>query len=86
LGINQVVTCREFVEFLLQYLEGELSSSRRGLFDAHLSECPWCVAYLQNYAETIKFGKAALMATKEPVPDEVPDELIEAILAARETA
>jgi len=77
------MTCREFVEFLMQYLEGELPSERQAIFDAHLAECPWCVVYMSNYRQTIQLGHAAFESTDEPIPAEVPYELIQAVLAAR---
>jgi anti-sigma factor RsiW len=78
------MTCREFIEFLMQYLDGELPRDRRAVFDAHLAECPWCVAYMHNYEQTITLGQAAFEPTDDPVPSEVPVELVKAILAARD--
>jgi anti-sigma factor RsiW len=43
------VTCRKFIEFLMEYLNGELSPQEHAEFEAHLAECPWCVAYMQTY-------------------------------------
>ncbi len=77
------MNCHEFVEFLMAYLDGELTPDRRAVFDEHLAECPYCVAYLQNYQETIRLGKTALAASDDSVPADVPEELVQAILAAR---
>jgi anti-sigma factor RsiW len=77
------VTCRTFITFLMEYLGGELSAAERAEFDAHLAECPWCVAYLQNYQEAIRLGKAVFADEDAAVPEEVPEELVRAILAAR---
>ena len=77
------MNCREFTEFLHEYLSGNLPVDDRAAFDAHLAECPWCVAYLQNYRETILLGKAAFAPADEPLPERVPEELVQAILAAR---
>jgi anti-sigma factor RsiW len=79
------MTCREFIEFLRAYLSGELSESERSVFEAHLAECPDCVAYLESYGATLTLGKAAYAATDDPVPADVPEELVQAILAARKT-
>ena len=49
----------------------------------HLAECPWCVAYLQTYQEAIRLGKGVFAHEEKEVPADVPEELIEAILAAR---
>lgn len=77
------MTCREFIEFLWQYLSDELSSEERERFDYHLTRCPPCVRYLQSYRETIQIGKVALTPSEEPVPAEAPEDLIQAILSAR---
>ena len=77
------MTCRDFITFLLEYSSGELSPERRREFDAHLAECPWCVAYLHTYEHTIRLGTAASAVPEAAVPAEVPEELVQAILAAR---
>ena len=77
------LTCREFIEFLWQYESGELSPEERMRFDNHLTRCAPCVRYLQSYRETIAIGNAALAPIDEPLPAETPEELIQAILAAR---
>lgn len=77
------MTCRELNSFLMDYLSGELPSDKRAVFDEHLNSCPECVAYLRSYEETVRLGRAAFSRPDEPVPDEVPDEVVAAILAAR---
>jgi anti-sigma factor RsiW len=76
------VTCRELVEFLDDYLAGVLPEAKRDEFNFHLSSCPPCVSYMQSYVEAARLGKAALAATDEPAAD-VPEDLVQAILAAR---
>jgi anti-sigma factor RsiW len=77
------MTCREFTEFLLDYVEGELAPDARARFDEHLGECPDCVIYLRNYVETIRLGRAVCREEHDAVEDAVPEELVQAILAAR---
>jgi anti-sigma factor RsiW len=77
------VTCREFVEFLLDYDAGALSAQQRAVFEAHMQECPPCIAYLETYRHAVRLGKVAFDASEEDLPDEVPDALVRAILAAR---
>jgi anti-sigma factor RsiW len=77
------VTCRDFVEFLSEYLSGELAVVERAEFEAHLSECPACVAYLDTYRKTVQLLKAAYAHPDDQVPEEVPEQLVRAILAAR---
>lgn len=79
------MTCRELTEFLLEYLSGELSPSERATFEEHLAECPDCVHYLESYRTTVELGKACFDEPNQPVPKEVPEELVRAILSARRT-
>jgi anti-sigma factor RsiW len=76
------VTCREFVEFLNAYLDGELAAHERAEFDRHLAICTACVHYLASYEQTTALARAALAGADQP-PPEVPEELIAAILGAR---
>jgi anti-sigma factor RsiW len=72
------VTCRDVIEFLMDYCDGELPDGERALFEAHLANCPDCVAYLKSYEETVRLEREAF----EP-PGEMPEGLVRAILAAR---
>ena len=78
------MNCREFTEFLHDYLLGGVSAEVRAEFDRHLAECPWCVAYLDSYRKTVQLEQAALSAPEDaPPPAEAPEELVQAILRAR---
>jgi hypothetical protein len=41
------------------------------------------VTYLRNYEATIRLGKAACKQDHDAVADDVPEEMVQAILAAR---
>jgi anti-sigma factor RsiW len=78
------MNCREFTEFLHEYLAGNLPAGERAEFEKHLAECPWCVAYLDSYRTTIQLGQAAFSLPEDaPPPAEAPEELVQAILRAR---
>ncbi|HJY81492.1 MAG TPA: zf-HC2 domain-containing protein [Candidatus Binatia bacterium] len=77
------MTCREFIDFLMEYLSRELPASERAEFELHLAACPDCLAYLRSYEATIKLGKAVFAHPEDPVPADVPEELVQAILASR---
>ena len=80
------VTCREFADFMMDYLSGELPSESRAQFDHHLSLCVNCQKYLVSYEETIKLGKRAFDDDDAALPADVPEALVKAILAARRSA
>jgi len=78
------LTCREFIDFIMAWLDGELDSETRRCFAEHLELCPDCVDYLESYRRTVELGKAAWDAPGDaPVPEEVPERLVQAVLAAR---
>ena len=77
------MTCREFAEFIADYLSGELSAETRAQFEHHLGVCPNCVAYLSNYRDTIELGRRAFADDDAAVPGDMPDDLVQAILASR---
>ena len=76
------MTCRECSEFLSDYLDGELDPAVRATFDQHLSRCPSCVTYLDQFAATIRAERLAF-ADDEDSECPLPEELIRAILEAR---
>lgn len=75
-------TCREVLDFLAAYLGGELAPDVEAAFERHLRACPPCCDYLAGYRETVRLARDA-WAEDEPVPDDVPEELVRAILASR---
>ena len=80
------MTCREFVEFVWQYVEDQLRPEGRAQFETHLAACPHCVKYLQSYRETTRLGKFVFAHPEDVVPAEVPEDLVRAILASRARA
>jgi anti-sigma factor RsiW len=66
---------------LLDYVEGDLPVDTRRRFDEHMAACPDCVTYLRHYTETVRAGR---LAVADEMPADVPDELVTAILKARD--
>ena len=77
------MTCREFADFMGDYLSGELPADTRAAFEYHLQLCVNCQKYLAGYEETVKLGKRAFDGDDAAVPAEVPEELVQAILDAQ---
>jgi len=78
-----MITCQELSEFLLDFLEGNLPEEERAVFEAHLEVCPPCVTYIDSYRKTIALGRNACREEERESPPEVPEPLIQAILATR---
>jgi predicted anti-sigma-YlaC factor YlaD len=66
----------------MDYLDGALRLGNRLSFTAHIALCSDCRRYIDTYRRTIALGRAAIVAA-EP-PPQVPEELVEAILASRD--
>jgi anti-sigma factor RsiW len=78
------ITCHELLDFLHLYLEDELPEGRRTEFDRHLAVCDPCRAYIRQYEEAIKLGKAAFAPDlADALPGDTPEELVQAILKTR---
>ena len=77
------LTCRECVEFLMDYLDQTLAPDVRATFERHLTACPNCVRYLESYTTTTSVCKKAFEQRDGESAPPVPEELIQAILAAR---
>ncbi len=77
------MTCQDLADFLMDYIEGALPQTQRDEFDSHLGACPPCIEYMKSYEETIRMGKTLCDQPDAPIPDDVPEKLIRAILSAR---
>ncbi len=81
--MHGMITCREFEEFVLAYLDGELPPRQVKVFEWHLRLCRECREYLAAYRRALELGKVALGADDTPVPEDVPEDLVKAILDSR---
>ena len=79
------ITCREFVDFLMAYLDEELPASQREVFEGHIHLCPPCGDYLGTYREAVAMGKQVCRDCDGPAPEDAPEELVRAILSARKS-
>ena len=73
------MTCREALDFLMAYLDGELTAEQRAAFDHHLSLCDACRDYLASYQATLQLERGVATGASP----QVPEDLVRAILAAR---
>jgi len=78
--------CRQLAEFLMDYVSGELPEENRALFELHLSRCRNCHEYLVQYESTIKAGKIACGEASDELPDNIPEDLVKAVLSSRKLA
>ncbi len=78
-----MMTCADLEEFLVDYLDGTLPRRERRIMTLHLLLCRECRSYVERYRRAIALGKAVCREPTDPVSDEVPEDLVRAILAAR---
>ena len=79
-----MITCQQFEDFIVAYLEEELPKGQVFVFELHLKVCRECRDYLAAYKRTIEISKRVFQDPDQPVPADVPEDLVKAILAARE--
>ena len=77
------MTCREALEFLMDYVDEGLPAAQRESFEQHLNVCPPCVRYIASYRDTVALGRKAFEDLDAEVPDDFPEQLARAILDAR---
>jgi anti-sigma factor RsiW len=67
------LVCQQAVELVTDYIESSMSRADRRRFEAHLSSCPNCTAYLDQMRSTIQLTG---QLRSEELPSEVREELI----------
>ena len=77
------LTCREFIGFLDDYLEGRLPNQVLVTFEGHLAACPYCRDYLSTYGDTIETIRSSYREDADAAAIDAPEKLVAAILAAR---
>lgn len=79
-----MITCAEFEAFIVDYLDDALPASQRRVFEWHMKMCRECRDYLAAYKKSIDLGKSALQQPDADTLDAVPEDLIRAVMEARE--
>jgi anti-sigma factor RsiW len=52
-AIRNMMSCRELVELVTEYVEGTLDADTLASFEEHLTQCPRCVEYVDQFRQTI---------------------------------
>jgi len=50
----QELSCKEIVELVTDYIEGNLPATERVRFEGHLADCTGCTNYLAQMRQTIQ--------------------------------
>lgn len=78
-----MITCVEFEDFILAYLDGSLSNRQRRIFEFHLAVCRECRDYLAAYRSAMTVTRDVLDAQTADTLADIPEDLVSAVLAAR---
>ena len=79
-----MITCEAFEDFILAYLDDELPPKQKFVFELHLKVCRECRDYLRAYRASMELAKSALGEPSTAMPDQVPNDLVKAVLDARD--
>ena len=67
-------SCKDSIQLLLDFLDGEMSPELARELEEHLAGCPPCVEFLQTYRQTPGICRKALAAK---MPEELSAKLTE---------
>ncbi|MFQ5570913.1 MAG: anti-sigma factor family protein [Rhodothermales bacterium] len=70
------LNCEDVNRFIVDYLEETIPPRTRARFETHISKCPTCGPYFQQYLQTVELVSEA--GTIHPDP---PEKLVEATLS-----
>lgn len=74
--MSSLVTCKQFLDELNDYLDESVREDVRRELEQHLSECPNCWVICDTTKKTIEIFRGT---DPYPIPDEVHDRLIAAL-------
>ncbi|HYJ76070.1 MAG TPA: zf-HC2 domain-containing protein [Kineosporiaceae bacterium] len=63
---DEEVACRQVVELVTDYLEGDLPEPLRSAVERHLATCPPCVAYVEQMRTTAASLREVSVETISP--------------------
>jgi anti-sigma factor RsiW len=67
-----MITCRDLVALLMEFVSGQLPPKRRDPVEQHLSRCSLCLAYLESYRTLVEVSRCLPPA---PLPERLEQRL-----------
>ncbi|MEE9258088.1 MAG: zf-HC2 domain-containing protein [Nitrospinaceae bacterium] len=58
--------CKECIDLLYDYLEGELDPESNTRLEEHFADCPPCIAFLNTYKSVTNLSRKALADIEMP--------------------
>lgn len=81
--IAGMLTCRQVEQFLMDYLERQVSLWTWCKFRFHLLMCSDCRQYLQDYRNAVALGRRIFDNPDDEAEGKVPEQILAAILKVR---
>ncbi len=78
-----MICCKECIELLHDYLEGELTPEINASLEEHFEDCPPCIAFVNTYKSASRLCKVTLESND--IPDAVKNKLKEFVDKNRNT-
>ncbi len=78
-----MLTCKEFDDFMVDYLGGGLPLWQKYMFWLHVKMCRECAYFIRQYHRVIALEQNAFDSPDSAVPDSVPEDLVKAAMAHR---
>lgn len=72
MGLLGLFSCKDCVDVLRAYLDGEMSPEDEAHFKSHVGDCPPCLEFLESYKATPNLCRKALAAR---MPEELSHKL-----------
>jgi len=76
-----MLTCKQFDEFMIDYIEGNLPLWQKISCGLHVRMCRKCARFVEQYKRIILLEKNAYLEPDNSIPEEIPEELLKAALS-----
>jgi len=77
-----MICCKECLDLLHDYLEGELDSETTQSLEEHFDDCPPCISFLNTYKSTTNICRETLNQIE--IPQAVRDSLLKVLNEKKE--
>ena len=72
-----MICCKECLDLLYDYIEGDLDQKTTKSLDEHFQDCPPCISFLNTYKSTTKICRNTL--NKVEIPEAIRETLLKVL-------
>jgi len=72
-----MICCKECLDLLYDYIEGDLDQETKTSLDEHFQDCPPCISFLNTYKSTTKICRNTL--NKVEIPEAIRETLLKVL-------